>query len=432
MNYSNPANLAILACPGGEVFADEVIFHLKKCYRHKYDQTVAELAKRYSLDSDEVKRRLDFFNDASPLISAESGGMSKFHSPQFKVPARFTFFPNGEIKGEILESIRGKDIYIVQDVENHHPLSFNQGTVTKSLSVNDHLMTVFVTVDAVKQAGAERITLVLPIYPYSRQHKKKGREGLTATRVGHILESLGVNRVITLDIHSQEIGNAFTFMRLENLHASYQIIRKLSCITEIQNDDFVVVSPDTGAVDRNKFYANAFKKSLALFYKERDYSKVTRDALDNNIAEIKLLGNVKDKTVFMADDMLGTGGTLLKAMKFLKEQGAKKVIAAVSLPLFSEDAIEHFNAAYNEGLFYRIIGTNAIYHEELLKKEWYVRVNITKLFARTISRLHQGLSLSSLLDNREIIEKLLDGASRESGGAGFQPDNGDSRGPAGS
>jgi ribose-phosphate pyrophosphokinase len=134
---------------------------------------------------------------------------------------------------------------------------------------------------------------------------------------------------------------------------------------------------------------------------------VSKDALDNNIAVIKLLGNVKDKTVFIADDMLGTGGTLLKAMRFLKEQGAVKVIAAISLPLFSGNAIAYFDEAYKEGLFYRIIGTNAIYHEELLSREWYVSVNITGLFAQIISRLHQDLSLSSLLDNRDIIEKLL-------------------------
>jgi ribose-phosphate pyrophosphokinase len=94
-------------------------------------------------------------------------------------------------------------------------------------------------------------------------------------------------------------------------------------------------------------------------------------------------------------------------MQFLKDQGAKKVIAAISLPLFSGNAIEFFDQAYKDGLFYRIIGTNAIYHEELLKREWYVSVNIAKLFAQTISRLHQGLSLSSLLDNRAIIERLL-------------------------
>jgi ribose-phosphate pyrophosphokinase len=407
MNYSNPANLAVLACPGGEVFAGEVITHLKKCYRRKFDHTISDLAKRYAMDTERVIQKVNFITEVSSLASAVPGNIGRFHSPQFKVPARFTLFPNGELKAEILESIRGKDIYIVQDMENRYPLNFNQGTVTKALSVNDHLMTTFVTVDAVKQAGAGRVTLVVPIYPYARQHKKKGREGLTASRVGSILESLGVNRIITLDIHSGEIGNAFKDMRLENLHASYQIIRALSQIIEIRDDNFVVLSPDTGAVGRNKFYATAFKKPLALLYKERDYSRVSKDALDNNIAEIKLLGNVKDKTVFMADDMLGTGGTLLEAMKFLKEQGATKVIAAISLPLFSGDAIGYFDAAYQEGLFYRIIGTNAIYHEELLRREWYVSVNITKLFAQTISRLHQGLSLSSLLDNRDIIEKLL-------------------------
>jgi ribose-phosphate pyrophosphokinase len=94
-------------------------------------------------------------------------------------------------------------------------------------------------------------------------------------------------------------------------------------------------------------------------------------------------------------------------MKFLRDQGARQVIAAISLPMFSGNAIVYFDQAYKDGLFYRIIGTNAIYHEELLKREWYVSVNITQLFAQTISRLHQGLSLSSLLDNRAIIEKRL-------------------------
>jgi ribose-phosphate pyrophosphokinase len=407
MSHSSPADLAVLACPGGEMFADEVIFHLKQRYHHKFNKTVAVLAKKYGMDAAAVIRRINFLNDASSCAGAAAENMPASRPLRIKIPTRFTMFPNGEIKTEILESIRGRDVYIIQDVENHYPVKFNDGTMDKSLSVNDHLMTVLVTVDAVKQAGAERITLVVPVYPYSRQHRKKGREGITAARVGLIFEGLGVDRVITLDIHSREIGNAFNFMRLENLHASYQITRQLAKFSEIQEGNFVVVSPDTGAVDRNKFYATAFKKPLALLYKERDYSRVTKDAMDNNISEIKLLGNVKDKTVFMADDMLGTGGTLLKAMRFLKEQGAGKVICAVSLPMFSGKAIEYFDNAHNEGLFYRIIGTNAVYQEELLKREWYISVNITKLFARTISRLHQGQSLSSLLDNREIIEKLL-------------------------
>jgi ribose-phosphate pyrophosphokinase len=413
MNYSSPANLAVVACPGGEVFADEVISHLKKGYRRNFEHLAAELSSRYGLDAGEVAKQINFINDVHSPAHFVPGDVNHFRIPHFKVATRFSIFPNGEVKAEILESIRGKDVYIVQDVENHCPVNFNAGKEQRIFSVNDHLMTIFVTVDAIKQAGAEQVTLVAPTYPYSRQHKKKGREGLTASRVGKMLEFLGVNRVITLDIHSREIGNSFNCMRLENLHASYQIIRALSRLPDVLNDDFVVVSPDTGAVDRNKFYASALNKTLALLYKERDYSRVSKDALDNNISEIKLLGNVRGKTVFIADDMLGTGGTLLKAMQFLKEQGAGKVIAAIGLPLFSGDAVSYFEQAYKEGLFYRLIGTNAVYHDTLLKREWYISVNVTKLFAQTISRLHQGLSLSSLLDNRDIINELL--AAQETG-----------------
>jgi ribose-phosphate pyrophosphokinase len=407
MNYSNPAKLAVIACPGGEIFANEMVKHLSLGYHSRFQKMTAALAKRYSQDVKYITHRINFINDIESPAHQNHGDIEKIRLPRFKVPTRFTCFPNGEVKAEILESVRGRDMYIVQDVENHYPVSFNDGTLTRELSINDHLMTVFVTVDAAKQAGAEHITVVLPVYPYSRQHKAKGREGITATRLGKILESLGVNRIITLDIHSREISNAFNFMRVENLHASYQIIRALSELPGVLCDDFVVVAPDTGAVDRNKFYASALKKSLAMLYKERDYSKVTQNAMDNNIAEVKLLGNVEGKTVFMADDMLGTGGTLLKAMRFLKDQGAGKVICAVSLPLFSGESLAFFDDAYRDGLFFRIVGTNAVYQEKLLTKEWYISVDITRLFAQTIMRLHQGLSVSSLLDNRSIIVKMF-------------------------
>jgi len=112
----------------------------------------------------------------------------------------------------------------------------------------------------------------------------------------------------------------------------------------------------------------------------------------------------------MADDMLGTGGTLIKGMRILKENGARRIICSISLPLFSGDAVSHLESAYREGLFYRIIGTNAIYQEEVLSREWYISVNISSLFAQVISRLHQNRSISSLLDNREIINRLLAGS----------------------
>ena len=408
MKYSNPANLAVIACPGGEMFADMVIVHLKRGYRRNTERMAAELARRYSLSVEAALGQINVINEIVFPGPHGEGEAGKYPVPRFKVPVKFTVFPNGEIKAEIQESIRGKDVYIFQDVENHYPVQFSGGEVKKTFSINDHLMTTFVTIDAARQAGAQRVTLVVPNYPYARQHKAKGREGLTAGRIGKIFEGLGVNHIITLDIHSRDITNAFGRMRLENLHASYQIIRTLCRLDGALSDDFVVVSPDTGAVDRNKFFASALKKPLALLYKERDYSKISKDASETNISQIRLLGNVRDKTVFMADDMLGTGGTLIKGMRILKENGARRIICSISLPLFSGGAVSYFDRAYEDGLFYRIIGTNAVYQEEVLKREWYISVNISGLFAQVISRLHQNLSVSSLLDNREIINRLLE------------------------
>ena len=409
MIYSQPTNLGIVACPGGESFANEVIAHLKHIYKHRFGLKTDTLSKRYSVDKDKLLRDLNFYSDLRTSDLCLKGNVDKYRVPEFKINTQFTYFMNGEFKAELMECIRGKDIYIFQDVENHQELSLNGGKNKMRLSVNDHVMSLLVTLDAVRQAGAKEISLVLPVYPYSRQHKKKGREGLTASLLGHIYENMGVARVITLDIHSREIENAFGSAHIENLHASYQIIRELAKIVDLtsKEDDFVVVSPDTGAVDRNKFYATGLKKPLALIYKERDYSIVTQNARDTNIKAVKLLGDVHGKTVFMADDMLGTGGTLLKAMEFLKEQGATKVIAAISLPFFTGNAIELFNEAYQKGYFYRIIGTNAVYHEELLNCEWYINTNVTGLFANVISRIHHHQSLSNLLDNRSIIDKLV-------------------------
>lgn len=407
MSYSDPSNLGILACPGAEAFTDQVVRRLAGIYKRRFDRKTQALASRYDISQELAVRKINFQHDANSGLLYIPGSVDRYRPPRFKINARHTFFANGEIKTEILDSVRGKDLFIFQDVENRQPIAFNDGAVQRYMSVNDHLFNLFVAIDAAMQAGAERISLVLPMYPYSRQHKKKGREGLTAARVGAMLENLGVSRIITLDIHSREIENCFDKLRLENLHASFQIIEKLMSVVDITKDNLVVLAPDTGAVDRNKFYANALQRPLALLYKERDYSKVSKSAAESNISEMRLLGDVRGKTVFMADDMIGTGGTLIKGMKNLKDIGAAKVICAVSLPLFNGTAIEDFDAAYRQGLFHRIIGTNAVYHKELLQREWYIQADVTGLFAQIINLVHHERSLSSLLDNRDVVARLI-------------------------
>jgi ribose-phosphate pyrophosphokinase len=402
--------IGILACPGGAAFAHRMISDLEDLSGRKARRKVEILASHYGMSKEEIIRHINLRLDLHPTSTDLTQVTDKLRPTSFRVPAYFTRFANGEFKTEILTSIRNMDVYIVQDVENHYPLLMNSGDGEKHvLSVNDHVFCLLVTIDAALHAGARQVTAVLPTYPYSRQHKKKSREGLTAARLGQFLEFAGVDRIITLDIHSKEIENSFNHLRLEDLHASFQILRVLADIVDLKDPDLTIVSADTGSIDRNKFYATALGKSLGLIYKERDYAKVSRNAKQSNITNVRLLGSVVGKTVFMADDMLGTGGTLLRAMATLKEMGAMQIICAVSLPFFSGNAVEVFEESYRNGLFYRIIGTNAVYHDKnLLRREWYLSADITYLFARSIYRLHAGRSLSSLLDNRKIIQNMLD------------------------
>ena len=420
MDFINPDNMAIVSCPGGKFFADLVVDHLNSIYKKRFMAHTEILSRKYDMSKEELIRSFNLYSDMTTYREFDDENekieylknKDSVRIPRFNIAVEPTYFANEEVKVEINDTIRGKHVFIFQDVENKTPCVLNKGKLEKVLSLNDHLMFLLVTIDAVKHAGCKDITLVLPVYPYSRQHKKKGREGLTASLLGHFYESLGVKNIITLDIHSREIENTFSSTKLENLHASYQIIKELGNIVDITNDEkdpFIVVSPDSGAVDRNKFYSAELKKPLAMLYKERDYSKVSENSANSNISSIKLLGDVAGKNVFLADDMLATGGTLVKAMRFLKENKAKRVIAAISLPLFNGGAIEDFEKAYREGLFYRIIGTNAVRHTDLKDREWYIEADVSAFFAEVIVRIYNNESISNLLDNRHMIKGITKG-----------------------
>jgi len=219
MDSAEPSNLGILACPGGERFADRVPAHLKGIYKRRFDSMVAALSKRYELPKEKVAQDIRYTSDIAEGSEFSTEDLESFRYPELRLEARYTCFANGEIKTEILSPVRGKDVYIVQDVENRHPVTFYGDDRPRVLSVNDHIFNLVTAADASLQAGARRVSLVAPVFPYSRQHKKKGREGLTAARFGQIMEYMGVSRIITLDIHSREIENCFNKLRLENLHA---------------------------------------------------------------------------------------------------------------------------------------------------------------------------------------------------------------------
>ena len=394
MSIIRPHKLGIIAGPGSEYFTGKVVKHLRRLYIDRYEKLSEALTKRHNMTDEELLKFVTLEDDLSSRKIPTGKLPSAFHCPDLTINVKYTRFANGEEKAEIIDPVRGLNVYIVYDVSNSAPIKVAGLDDPQPMSVNDHLMFLFTTIHAVKLAGALSVTLVLPTYPYARQHKKAGREALTASMFAHFCENLGVERIITLDIHSREIENAFTTCHLENLHGSYQTLIALRKLIDFSDPDLVVVSPDTGAVSRNKFYAQALHRPLAMLYKERDYSIVSKDAKNSNIKSINLLGDVKGKII---------------AMRELMNRGARKIICMVSLPFFNGNAIENFDAAYKEGVFWRIIGTNAVYQGKgLLEKEWFVQADVTELFARVISRLNHGRSISPLLENRRFIQKLID------------------------
>lgn len=409
MSIIRPHKLGVITGPGSEYLSKKILGHLYRLYEKRHFKLSEALAFKYGISLDDVKERISFIEDLGDRDIPHGKHSIDYKPPKFEVDVKYTRFLNGEVKAEILNPVRGRKIYIVYDITNSSPIRLPGTDKECVYSINDHLMFIFTTVQAAKLAGVEEVTLVLPTFPYARQHKKSSREALTAALFCQFCEALRIERIITLDIHCMEIENSLVNTHLENLHASYQILVQLKKLIDLSDPDITIVSPDTGAVARNKFYAQVLHRPLAVLYKERDYSKLTLDAKHSNIKSISLLGDVNNQTVIMADDMISSGGTMLIAMRTLREKGAKKIICVVSLPFFDGSAVQDFDEAYNDGVFDFVIGTNAVYHDDvLLSKPWFIQADISNLIARVITHLHHNKAISPLLDNRVLVQKLVD------------------------
>ncbi len=290
-------------------------------------------------------------------------------------------FANGEIKTVIHENIRGDDVYVFQCLDD--PFSHR--------SVNDNLMALVTALHAARQSDAEKITAVVPQFPYSRQERKKTREAITARVVAHLLEDAGADRVITLDIHSEAIMGFFDRCTLEDLHASTVLINWVR--QNLNVDNLVVVSPDVGGADMARYYANRFGCPLAIVHKARDYSKASV------IDSMRLVGDVEGRDVLMPDDLIATGGTLLTAAKLLKDEGANRVDLACAMPFLNGNAVEKFDKAHAEGIFDNLVGTDSVHRgpEFSVQHPWYHEVSVAPLFARVIFNINQKLSVSQLL-----------------------------------
>jgi len=223
------------------------------------------------------------------------------------------------------------------------------------------------------------------------------------------LFNMGVKDLITFDAHDPRVQNAVPLMGFDNFFPTYQILKALKAKfpdVSLDKDTFMVVSPDEGAMSRNIYYASVLEVDLGMFYKRRDYTNVVNGR--NPIVAHEYIGtDVAGKDIFVADDIIATGDSVLRLCRELKEKGCKNIFLMATYALFTE-GLEKFDEAYKEGLFTAVISTNLTYvREDLRTREWYVNADISKYISYIISSCNQNKSVSPLLNSADRIHELI-------------------------
>lgn len=316
-------------------------------------------------------------------------------------------FGSGEAKGVINETVRGKDIYIISDVFNYG-VKFKMYGIEVPMSPDDHYQDLK-RIIAAMNGKAKRITVIMPMLYEGRQHKRATRESLDCALALQELTSMGVENIISFDIHDPRVQNAIPLHGFEDFHPHYQMIKAFVRAfpdQKIDRNHMMIISPDEGGMSRCIYYSSVMELDLGMFYKRRDYSVIINGK--NPVVSHEFLGdNVEGKDVIVVDDMIASGDSMIDVAKKLKERKAKNVYVFSAFGLFTE-GFAKFDKAYEEGIISRIFTTNLIYRKpELLTKPWYVEVDMSKYIANIIDTLNFDRSLSELLDPVQKIKKLL-------------------------
>jgi ribose-phosphate pyrophosphokinase len=277
-------------------------------------------------------------------------------------------FSDGEVMVEINENVRGKDVFVLQST---------------CAPTNDNLMEMMVMIDALKRASAGRITAAIPYFGYARQDRRvrSSRVAITAKVVANMLQVVGVDRVLTMDLHADQIQGFFD-IPVDNIYASPVL---LGDVWKQNLDNLMVVSPDVGGVVRARALAKRLNCDLAIIDKRRPRA---------NVAEVmNIIGDVKDRTCVIMDDMVDTANTLCKAAAALKANGAKKVVAYCTHPVLSGGAIQRVE----ESDLDELVVTDTIPLSEEANNSKTIRVlSVDELLAETIRRIVRSDSVSSL------------------------------------
>ncbi len=318
-------------------------------------------------------------------------------------------FSTGDGKALIDHSVRGYDVYLVCDVGNYgctYEL-FNK-PVPIPMSPDEHYADLKRIISAIG-GMSNHITVIMPLLYGGRQHKRTGRESLDCAMMLQELERMGVSNIITFDAHDPRVQNAVPLMGFDNVMPTYQVLKAMmKKYTDliVDKEHMMIVSPDEGAMDRNMYYASVLGLDLGMFYKRRDYSVMLNGR--HPIVSHEYLGNsVEGKDIFVSDDIISSGDSMLRLARDLKERGCRRIFMFATYALFTE-GLDAFNKAFSDGLFDAVLSTNLTYQPpELLQAPWYTEVDATKYAATFIYAMHQNQSVSSLLDPHSKISTLL-------------------------
>jgi len=330
-----------------------------------------------------------------------------FSDESYLIECECPRFASGDGKGLIKSTVRGLDLFIVIDVGNYS-CTYKMFDRENAMSPDDHYQDLKRIIQAAS-GKAHRLNIIMPLLYGGRQHRRNYRESLDCAWALQELQSMGVENIITFDAHDPRVNNAVPLMGIDNVIPSYQVLKTMLRTfpdLDMSPEKFMVISPDEGALGRNMYYASMLGVNLGMFYKRRDYSKIVDGK--NPIVAHEYLGNpVEGKTVFVADDIIASGGSMLDLAKNLKARGASRTIAYATYGLFTH-GLEEFDEAYADGTLDAVFGTNLTYRmPELLKREWFHEVDVSKYAAYFIAAINHDVSISTVIDPHDKIKALL-------------------------
>ena len=311
-------------------------------------------------------------------------------------------FSNGEGKVSIERNVNGDDLYIISDVGNYG-ISYMMHGREHFMSPDEHFEDIK-RVIAATSGHASKINVVMPLLYQSRQHKRRGNESLDCAISLQELERIGVDNIITFDAHDPSICNAIPRLPFENFYPTHTTLEELIQKEDVK--DLLVISPDMGAMERARYYADMLSCDVGVFYKRRDLSKVVNGK--NPIVEHMYMGaDVNNKDVLVVDDMIASGGSMIEVCEHLREKGARNIYLIATFALFTE-GIEKFVDAYDKGLFNKLYSTNLSYvPDEIKNNNWYVDVDCSRYLAIIIDTINKKGDIESLWNGKKQILKKI-------------------------